>query len=410
MHPIKQILFISYDGMTDPLGQSQVIPYLAGLSEHGYTFTILSCEKKERYLEGKEDISATLAKYKIQWEPVIYHKSPPVVSSIYDYFILKGKAAKLVIEKKIEMVHTRPGVPTLVGLWLKKKYGIKFLNDIRGFWADERVDGKMWNLNNPVFKLIYLFFKKHELECIALADRNVCLTHKAKEEILSWNTTPPGTNIEVIPCSVDLRLFDPASIEQSLKSKCKIQLGILEDDVVISYLGSIGGWYLVDEMMIFFKSVEKLLPKAKFLFISPHRHNQILKAACRSGISPSKIISRSAKRTEVPLLLSLSTYSMFFIKKCYSKISSSPTKHGELMAMGIPVITTDGTGDVADIINKYKSGIVLNNVNDMFTVNMKDILSGMLNNSEKIRCGAREYYSLENALATYRRVYKEILG
>ena len=45
----KRILFISYDGMTDPLGQSQVIPYLQGLSKHGYEIFLLSCEKKQAF-------------------------------------------------------------------------------------------------------------------------------------------------------------------------------------------------------------------------------------------------------------------------------------------------------------------------------------------------------------------------
>ncbi len=42
----KQILYVSYDGMTDPLGQSQVLPYIEGLSKYGYQYTLISCEKK----------------------------------------------------------------------------------------------------------------------------------------------------------------------------------------------------------------------------------------------------------------------------------------------------------------------------------------------------------------------------
>ena len=41
-------LYISYDGMTDPLGRSQVLPYLQGLSERGHEITLLSCEKPAR--------------------------------------------------------------------------------------------------------------------------------------------------------------------------------------------------------------------------------------------------------------------------------------------------------------------------------------------------------------------------
>ena len=67
------------------------------------------------------------------------------------------------------MVHTRPGVPALVGLWMKKTMGIKFLNDIREFYADSRVEGGMWNTKMPVYKSIYNFFKKKEAEAVAKA-------------------------------------------------------------------------------------------------------------------------------------------------------------------------------------------------------------------------------------------------
>jgi hypothetical protein len=50
------VLYISYDGMTDPLGQSQVIPYLAGLSAKGYVFTLISCEKEDAYKKNRDKI------------------------------------------------------------------------------------------------------------------------------------------------------------------------------------------------------------------------------------------------------------------------------------------------------------------------------------------------------------------
>ena len=152
MNLTKNILFISYDGMTDPLGQSQVIPYLAGLTEYGYEFTILSCDKPKKYADHKEYVMNLLEPYPIKWISIPYHKKPPVLSSYYDFLMLKKKAKELYKKEKFDMVHTRPGVPTLVALWLKKKYGLKFLNDIRGFWADERVDGGMWNMKNPLFR------------------------------------------------------------------------------------------------------------------------------------------------------------------------------------------------------------------------------------------------------------------
>lgn len=407
---IKKILFISYDGMTDPLGQSQVIPYLAGLTKYGYEFTILSADKPHLYKKNKEYVQKIIAPYPIKWVSVPYHKNPPVISSVYDYYNLKKQAKKIYKEEKFDMVHTRPGVPTLVALWLKKNYGIKFLNDVRGFWADERVDGGMWNLKNPLFKKIYSFFKWHEYECIEKADYITCLTFHAKDEMHKWkNISRQPIPIEVIPCSVDMDLFNPANIDENVKQQFKAELKIKGDDFIISYLGSIGGWYLTDEMMQFCKVVNEKIPKAKFLFISPHRHEVIEEAVKKYNIPADKVLVKHGKRHEVPVLLSFSSYSIFFIKACYSKISSSPTKHGEIMAMGIPVITNAGVGDVDEIVKKYNSGFIV----EAFDTNEYNRIAEKISDvsmfdKNKIRAGAKDFYDLQNAIQKYLKVYNLI--
>ncbi|HMJ48527.1 MAG TPA: glycosyltransferase [Ferruginibacter sp.] len=409
---MKKILFISYDGMTDPLGQSQVIPYLCGLTRYGYRFTILSCDKPGNYESQKEDVFHLLKNYDIQWESIPYHKNPPVLSSILDYYALRRKAEQLHHRNNYDMVHTRPGLPTLVALWMKKKYGCGFLNDVRGFWADERVDGGMWNLNNPVYRVVYHFFKKHEKECLEKADYNTCLTHAAEKEMLKWdhaNKTIPG--IRVIPCSADLELFHPGKIDTDIRTAFAGKLGITGTGLIISYLGSIGGWYLTAEMMRFCKKVADKIPGVKFLFISPHRHDAIMEAASNYGIPPGQLIITAAKRDEVPVLLSFSDYSLFFIKPCYSKLSSSPTKHGEIMAMGIPVITNSGVGDVKEIVTKYKSGYVVEDFSDAsFDAVIDKILAGNNFDKQKIIDGAEEYYSLAKAIDGYCEVYARILS
>ncbi|MDB5203126.1 MAG: glycosyltransferase family 4 protein [Ferruginibacter sp.] len=409
--PPKNILFISYDGMTDPLGQSQVIPYLAGLTKYGYRFTILSCDKPAKYASGKDYVEKLLLPYPIKWHSIPYHKSPPVLSAVYDMMQLKKLIRTLQKEEVFDMVHTRPGVPTLLALWMKKKYGTKFFNDIRGFWADERVDGGMWNLKNPLFKKIYSFFKNHENECIRLADHNNCLTFAAKKEIQSWPQIPnQPVPIDVIPCSADLNLFDPAKIDPAQKEIFRRKLGIEKTDLIISYLGSIGGWYLTDDMLRFCKQIADRIPAAKFLFISPHRHEQILAAAAKYHLPEQRILTTHAARHEVPVLLSFSDYSIFFIKPCYSKISSSPTKHGEIMAMGIPVITNSGVGDVKEIVEKYNAGFVLDDFSDESYLQVIEKLKNDVHlDALKIRAGAREFYSLSNAVELYKKGYDKVL-
>jgi glycosyltransferase involved in cell wall biosynthesis len=406
----KKVLFISYDGMTDPLGQSQVIPYLQGLSEHGYKIFLLSCEKQQVFLQNKAVIENLVTPFNITWVPLSYTKNPPVLSTLIDIIKLRKEAKRIHKENTIDMVHTRPGVPALVGLWMKRKFGIKFLNDIREFYADSRVDGNMWNLKNPLYKIVYNFFKRREVAAVAENDGIVCLTYAAEKIINQWPEYKKSIPLEVIPCSADLELFNPEKIAETEKVALKIELGISENDFIVSYLGSIGGWYLTDEMLEFCKVLSDQIPAAKFLFVSPHRHEEITAAAIKHNIDAGKIITRKASRQQVPVLLSLSHFSVFFIKPCYSKQSSSPTKHGEIMAMGIPLITNSGVGDVQTIVEQYHSGIVIQEFNqEEYSIVAEKIAAGINYNTAEIRQGAREFYALASAIEKYNRIYNSIL-
>lgn len=404
------ILFISYDGMTDPLGQSQVIPYLQGLSQHGYKIFLLSCEKKQVFAPNKSLVEKLLFGYDIEWVPISYTKKPPVLSTIADIYKLKRAAARIHGQYKIDMVHTRIGIPSLVGLWMKKKYGVKFLNDIREFYADSRVDGGMWNRSFFLYNQIYRYFKKQEALQVRHSDGIVCLTHAAEKIIRTWPDFRPSTPLAVIPCSADLNLFDPAKIDEKQKENIRAQLGIQPEDIIFSYLGSIGGWYLTAEMMQFCRQLSEKIPAAKFLFISPHQHNVIVDTAAAYGLPAEKLITTHARRTDVPVMLSFSSYSLFFIKPCYSKQSSSPTKHGEIMAMGIPIITNAGVGDVQAIVEKYEAGFVLDEFTpEAFAKVINKIGARPAFDKLGIRNGAIAFYALENAVSSYIKMYDTIL-
>ena len=406
----KKILFISYDGMTDPLGQSQVIPYLQGLSKNGFQLFILSCEKQSAFLQNETAVKKMLAGYNIQWVPIDYTKKPPVLSTIKDIIKLKKKAKQIHRLYDIDMVHTRPGIPALVGLWMKQTLGIKFLHDIREFYAESRVDGGMWNMNNSLYKMVYRYFIKKEKEQVAVSDGIVCLTYAAEKIIRQLPEYKSSIPLAVIPCSADMDLFDPSTINTAQKQQLQNELNIGEKDLIISYLGSIGGWYMTSEMLRFCKRLSDKIPQARFLFISPHLHDVIASEAEKYGLPADKLIVKHGRRAEVPALLSLSNYSIFFIKPCYSKLSSSPTKHGEIMAMGIPVITNSGVGDVKEIVNKYHGGYVLDDFTDKaFDAVVDSILGKKIFDADEIHNGAIEFYSLEKAVEQYTAIYREIL-
>ena len=169
--------------MTDALGQSQVIPYVLGVAQAGYKVTLLSTEKHDRYKQYGERIRKLLSENNIVWEHILFTKNPPLVSKYFDLINLKTKAERLHKRENFKLVHCRSYVAADAGLLLKKKYGIKFLFDMRGFWVDERVDGGIWNLSNPVYKRLYSWYKKKEKTFIKNADAIISLTHAGKNEI-----------------------------------------------------------------------------------------------------------------------------------------------------------------------------------------------------------------------------------
>ncbi|MBI3555648.1 MAG: glycosyltransferase [Deltaproteobacteria bacterium] len=403
-------LYVSYDGMTDTLGQSQVIPYLAGLAAAGHEIHLLSCEKPDRLKEHETEIRELLASHRIAWHPIFYHKKPPVFSTVWDLGQLKRQALALHRAHGFEVVHCRSYIPSLVGLLLKRRHGVRFIFDMRGFWADERVDGGLWNLKNPLYKAVYRYFKAREREFLLEADQVISLTHLAKEEIMKWDL--PGKErlkIEVIPCCADLSHFARGKVTKTMQTELRAKFGFSAGDFVVCYLGSIGTWYMLPEMLAFFRKLLESRANAKFFFITPDNPEAIRKAAAAAGIAADRIVVTRGTRNEVPSLLSLSNMSVFFIKPTYSKMSSSPTKLGELLSMGIPVVMNAKVGDSDWIAARYHLGEVVSRFEDAEYARVVRNIDALLGiPPEKLRSAAEEYFSLSLGVAQYCRIYSAL--
>jgi glycosyltransferase involved in cell wall biosynthesis len=282
---------------------------------------------------------------------------------------------------------------------------------MRGLWADEKVDAGSWNLGNPIYKSVYKYFKKKEKRFLEKADYTISLTHAAKSEIYSWRHIDNNpVRMEVIPCCTDIDLFDPARVDEKLVKTLKEELSIRDGDTVLTYLGSIGSWYMLDEMLDFFVTYLRKYPNGKFLFITGDQHDEIRNKAADRKIPAEKILIRPALRNEVPASIALGQHSVFFIRATYSKISSSPTKQAELMAMGIPVISNAGVGDTDTIIKKYNSGVVTRGLSPAYYEEALANLSSGCFDAGSIRRGAEEYFSLKDGVAKYCKVYNAVMN
>jgi glycosyltransferase involved in cell wall biosynthesis len=406
---MKKILYISYDGMTDPLGQSQVLPYLVALSKHGYRFTILSFEKPARYQKEKDIITAITKAAGITWVPQMFTKNPPILSKIYDRWRLKRKTFSLFAKEHFDMLHCRSYIASEMGLYLRKKKGVKFLFDMRGFWADEKVDSGQWNQSRWFYRRVYKHYKRKEKEFLLQADGIVTLTHAARNE-LRKNDLYRNLLIDVIPCCADLDHFNYQDIHIDRKVVLLKKSGFAPGSKIISYLGSVGGWYMTKEMFTFFNRLMKKRSEFVMMILTKDDPELVKKQARDCGIPDSKLVVLYATRNELPGYISLSDCSIFFIRPTYSKIASSPTKHAELMGMGVPVICND-IGDTGHVIEETRSGLVVKDFSveayDKAIDGMDELLAIP---REDIRRGAMRFFDLEKGAGDYLQLYKRIFS
>ncbi len=395
--------------MTDPLGQSQVLPYITELSKQGYRFTILSFEKKKKYQQEKEIIEKIAKEHSINWVPLFFTSRPPVLAKIYDRWKLLRKAFQLHRREKFDMVHCRSYIAAEAGLKLKRKTGIRFLFDMRGFWADERVDNGQWKLKKTFYRKLYQHYKKKEKEFLLHADGIVSLTKAGQNYLLSLPAYKQ-LSIDVIPCCADLAHFDYNKITEQRRSQLRIELGISPGKKIITYAGSIGGWYMTAEMFDFYKLLLAKYPEFVMLILTKDDREKVINEAVAAGIPRENVFVRYALRDQMPGFLSISDCSIFFIRPTFSKTASSPTKHAELMGMGIPVICND-IGDTGSIINATGTGAVIHSFEESSYKIVIDKLPELCALPKSmIRQKAFEYFDLKAGAKAYERLYKRILN
>jgi glycosyltransferase involved in cell wall biosynthesis len=404
-----KVLYLTYDGLTDPLGQSQILPYLTGLAALGHEIHIVSFEKPHQFKLLGNNIAKQCKEANLNFYPQVYHKQPLVISTIIDIRKMKSVAFALHQSLKFNLVHCRSYIPALVGLSLKEKKKLPLIFDMRGFYADERVDGKLWPQNNLAYKLIYKYFKQKELELLQRADAIISLTTAARTIMGQKKMTGSNAPVSVIPCCVDTSHFNRNNIDTPETENLRKKLGYSNQTLILGYVGSTGTWYLLDDMLQYFKMLHAAKPEARFLFLSMDDAEIIKTKAAALGIDPELIQVVSVNRSELPRYYALFNLSVFFIMPAFSKIASSPTKQGELMSMGIPIVCNAGVGDTEEIINQYEAGICIPDTSTESLMKAVEATNNLvLLNKERIIFGARHYYSLQNGINSLDSIYRQI--
>ena len=253
----RKILYISYDGLLDPLGQSQVLPYINNLTKYDYFFTIISFEKQIKNNKRFNELNNKLIQNKIEWHPLNYYSLPIFLRLPFN--LIKGslKLKSLIKQKKINLIHFRGFLSGIIYFLSFKK--IKFIYDFRSFVVDEYVEMKKIKLNS--FR--YRIFRKIDNYLLTNTSGLVVL-EKVALDIINRKNKLITKNTKIIRTSLEIEKFILG--KRIIKNKKNLN---------IVYLGGVIDPYRIDWALKFVNEISNYFDTANFTFINNSNHDTI---------------------------------------------------------------------------------------------------------------------------------------
>lgn len=394
------MLYICYHRICEPLGEATVVPYLKCLSQLGVDLDLISFEDKA-YMHHYESRKKSLAEYRIIWCPLTYRNKVRFISGILNIFTGIYASYKILRDKDIKIVYAKGTVAGIISSVLKFKFSnIKVVFDNDGLWAQERKDACIWG-KISLFYNIAFWIEKYIYNKI---DYLVVLTSLAKEYIK--NKMDFDKPVFVRPICADDYFF--ANQDKRIDEK----LSFLKGKKVIIYSGAVGTWYMLDQMLDFFKVLQEKDPNAFFLFLTyPDNLKKVKDVFLNKGIHKSSFCVDFCPHSEIYKYYAAASAGLYFIRPFISKQASSPTKLAEMLASGLFVVTNKGIGDADVLLKENDAGVLCENFSYSDYSLCADILLKKINDPNifnQCRNTAMKYLSMEKTKAVYSDLINKI--
>jgi len=403
-------LYISHNGMLEGLGRAQVLPYLRGLARRGVTFDLVSFELPEADIRDIEALRDELAPQGIRWTPLRRARDTRLRVKVFESARGVGRALAAALARRPDVVHGRSYLPTAVADFVASTVPrAKLVFDCRGMIADEYVDAGHWTPDRLEYRLV----KRYESRAFRRADGVVVLTEALRRWIAERGWFGAHTHVEAIPCCVDLEAF---RFDPEARARIRGELG-WEGSLVVVYAGSLGSWYREDEMARFAGIVRaRASMPVRFLLLTHSRPDELVAMLRREGFDDGSVRAIRARPHEMPRYLSAGDLGLSFIKSCFSKKGSSPTKVAEYLACGLPVVLNGDIGDQAELATDTEACVVLGSYErgeltdaaERACAMMRVPVAERVENTRRVADGR---FSLERVgVERYERLYRAVTG
>ena len=379
-------LYVCYLSLEDPLVESQVLAYLQGLARRGHTVHLLTFETGRLTRSRRRALQDRMRAVGVHWHGLRYHKRPSLPATAFDAMCGALACAWLVRRHHLDAVHARSHVPAAMSMLAARLAPHELIFDIRGLMAEEYVDLRRWRRGGLAFRIT----KWAQRAAIRRAAAIVVLTHAVRRLLFGEH---PRDDIHVIPCCADVERLAAA---RSCRAAARERLGVGARPV-LAYVGKLGGWYMDEEMVDFLVAAREAIPGLYLLVITQADGDELERRLAGRGIPPSDYVITAVEHARIGELLAAADAAIALIRPVPSKVATSPTKIGECLAAGLPVVSTD-IGDVKPLLERSRSGLILHDfAPTAYRDGARELVSMLADPATPERCvaTAEEYLSLQ---------------
>lgn len=392
MTPPIRTVHVTYDGALDPLGGSQVVPYLRGLANRGVSITLVSFEKRKRWNDAalRSAVADQLAAAGIRWRPLRYHHVPRVPATLWDIW----RGARVVAAENRHyhphIIHCRGDIATLMARRALTRIVTRprLVQEVRGLFSEERREIGSWRSGSWLDRAV----RSVELQNLREADGVLAVMSEAGLEALRKMREPLPPH-RLMPNSVDLDAFTPRPDGEPA-------------EFGLAYCGSLGGWYMTEEMIAFARVASQIVP-GRVLFLTPQADKIQRTVGAADWVSVA-----SVRPGAVPFWLRKARATFFMVRPTPAKRASSPTKLAESLALGLPVVANPGVGDIETVLEPERVGVLVAGFNDEAYREAATRLAELVSDpavSGRCRKVAETRYDLRRAVNSYCELYDELL-
>lgn len=333
-----RVVYVTWDGPDQRYLESLFLPIFEQLRREGVDLHVVQFGWGPREVFDRRRQSVERAGAGYTWHPV--HRRPMAVGAAAT--ILKGSLALAghVVSPKADVLMVRSLMPAAMALLLRGSASrVPLLFDADGLPADERVEFGGWSATGAMYRL------HRKVESAAVRRAAVVMTRtRAAQEILierAGGLEGLAERFFVVTNGSDPSRYVPLPSEE--RASVRHAHGIGQQAPWIVYAGSLGGQYLPERMIAFFAEVLRRMPDARLTLLTA----QVEAGRSLVGTLPEGAADvLSVEAEQVPRFLGAADLGLALRVPSFSQRAVAPTKLGEYLLSGLPVLASAGIGDV----------------------------------------------------------------